>query len=304
MVDTAPAAQRRRNRPDASTGVVAGRRPRVPPAIWLIAPSAVFLTVLFAWPLVSGIAASVHGPNGFTLDYVRRMVADPYFWPSVRNTLLLIVVLIPLQFALAIAMALLIRAKPRFASVHFYIWAIPLAVSDLAAGLVWLAVFTDRGYLNSLLAHLGIEGFAWLSYQNPTTMFIAVLVAELWRATALVFVIIVAGMQAIPRDYEEAAAIFGAGYWDRLRLVTLPLLKPSLQVALILRTILAFQTFAVAQALTGQNFPVMVGETYRWYNDLRNPHVASALAIVIMAASMITAVIYLRVLRDQSREVR
>ena len=71
-------------------------------------------------------------------------------------------------------------------------------------------------------------------------------------------------------------------------------------MALILRTILAFQTFAVAQALTGQDFPLLVGETYRWYTALQNPNVASALALVIMAVSMVTAVIYLKTLRDSS----
>ncbi len=81
----------------------------------------------------------------------------------------------------------------------------------------------------------------------------------------------------------------------------MPLLKPSLQVALILRTIYAFQTFAVAQALTGENFPVLVGETYRWYAFLSNPNVASVWALLIMAVSMVTAFIYLRLLRDTSR---
>lgn len=95
--------------------------------------------------------------------------------------------------------------------------------------------------------------------------------AEIWRATSLVLVIVVSGMQGIPKDYDEAAAVFGASYWQRLWQVTLPLLKPSLQVALILRTILAFQTFAVAQALTGESFPLLVGETYRWYSALNNP---------------------------------
>lgn len=128
--------------------------------------------------------------------------------------------------------------------------------------------------------------------------------AEIWRATSLVLVIVVSGMQGIPKDYDEAAAVFGASYWQRLWQVTLPLLKPSLQVALILRTILAFQTFAVAQALTGESFPLLVGETYRWYSALNNPNVASAYAMVIMAVSMLTAVIYLRALRDQSRTVK
>lgn len=284
--------------PDA----LAGRRPRIPPALWLIAPSVVFMAALLGWPTVSGLIAAFRSDEGFTLDYFTRMVDDRFFWPAVRNTLLLIVVLIPIQFALALAMALLLRAKPRFAGGYFYIWAIPLAISDLAAGLVWLSIFTDQGYLNSFLSHLGIGPVSWLGYDNYASMFSAVLIAELWRATSLVLVIVVAGMQGIPGEYDEAAQVFGATYWQRLRHVTLPLLRPSLQVALILRTILVFQTFAVAQALTGRDFPILVGETYNWYVALRNPNVASALALVILAISMVTALIYLRALRDPSRQ--
>ena len=279
------------------------RGTRRSPALLLIAPSIVFMTLMFAWPMVVGIGQAVTGPSGLTTDNLVRMTGDPYFWSAVRNTLLLIVVLIPLQFALALAMALMLRAKPRLASLYFYIWAVPLALSDLAAGLVWLAIFTDQGYLNTVLAHVGVSPVSWLNYQNYGLMFLAVLLAEVWRATALVFVILVAGLQSIPNDYEEAAGIFGAGPWQRLRYVTLPLLRPSLQVALILRTILAFQTFAVAQALTGQNFPLVVGETYRWSTSLMNPNVAAAIALVVMLVSMATAVAYLRLLRDQSEQV-
>jgi multiple sugar transport system permease protein len=249
--------------------------------------------------MVQGVLLAFRGDQGFTLEFVQRMVTDANFWPAVRNTLLLIVVLIPVQFAFAIAMALLLRAKPRLANVYFFVWAIPLAVSDLAAGLVWLAVLTDRGYLNSLLVGVGLPPVAWLAFDNWTSLFLAVLIAELWRATSLVLVIVVAGLQGIPRDYEEAAAVFGASPWRRLWTVILPLLRPSLQVALILRTILAFQTFAVARALTGENFPVLVGETYRWYVTLQDPGVAAALALVVLVLSMVTSVIYLRTLRSE-----
>ncbi|ADD39892.1 carbohydrate ABC transporter permease [Stackebrandtia nassauensis] len=279
---------------------VAPRRRRIPPVVWLIAPSVLFMAALMGWPTISGLIQAFKTGDGFGFDNFARMAADPFFWPAVRNTLLLIVILIPVQFALALGMALLLRAKPKLSGLYFYIWAIPLAVSDLAAGLVWLSIFTDHGYLNSFLSHLGIDGVNWLSYDSNTSMFFAVFIAELWRATSLVLVIVVAGMQGIPKDYDEAAQVFGASYWQRLRHVTLPLLRPSLQVALILRTILAFQTFAVAQALTGRDFPVLVGETYNWYVALRNPSVASALALVILAISMITAIVYLRALRDPS----
>ncbi|MGF9648256.1 sugar ABC transporter permease [Pseudarthrobacter oxydans] len=277
------------------------RRRRIPPAVLLIAPSVVFMALLLGWPVIQGILQAFRDENGFTLDFVTRMVQDPYFWPAVRNTLLLIVVMIPLQFAFAIGMALMLRTNPRLHKVHFFVWAIPLALSDLAAGLVWLAIFNDRGYLNSALSLFGIEGGSWLAYDNQASMFMCVLIAELWRATSLVLIIVVAGLQGIPKDYDEAAQVFGATFWQRLRHVTLPLLKPSLQVALILRTILAFQTFAVAQALTGQNFPLVVGETYRWYTGLQNPNVAAALALVILVVSMLTSIFYLRALRDKNQ---
>jgi multiple sugar transport system permease protein len=299
----APAAARP-HVPPAGPKARAPRRKGNPAALLLIAPSIVFMTLLFGWPMVSGILQAFGGPDGLTTANFSRMVQDPYFWSSVGNTLLLIVVMIPIQFVLALAMALLIRAKPRGASAYFYIWAIPLAVSDLAAGLVWLTVFTDRGYLNSLLASVGMQPVSWLAYDNYPSMFGAVLIAEVWRATSLVFVIVVAGLQSIPKDYEEAAGVFGASFWNRLWHVTLPLLRPSLQTALILRTILAFQTFAVALALTGQNFPLVVGETYRWYTGLQDPNVASALALVVMAVSMVTAVGYLKLLRDQTEAAR
>jgi multiple sugar transport system permease protein len=263
----------------------------------LLLPSALFMVALFGWPVVSAVQQAFTGGHGGT-DNWRQMVAEPQFWESVRNTLLLIVVLIPLQFVLAVAMALLLAQRLRGRGFYFYVWALPLAVSDLAAGLVWLAIFTDNGYLNSVLGWFGIDPVAWLSYQNTSTMFLTVLVAELWRATSLVLVILVAGMQMIPRDYDEAAQVFGASFWQRLRHVTLPLMRPSIQVALILRTILAFQAFAVAQALTGNEFPLLVGQTYLWFVTLNDAHVASAVALVVLGVSMVTAIGYLFLLRQ------
>jgi multiple sugar transport system permease protein len=273
------------------------KRLRMPTAVWLILPSLIFMAALFLWPLIVGVTSAFTGPDGPSTVYFRRMLDDPYFWQATRNTALLIVVLLPLQFALALTMALLLRQRPRLAGLHFYIWVVPLAISDLAAGLVWLSIFTDRGYLNSALEHLGAGSFSWLSFEHPVTMFLAVVVAELWRATSLVFVILVAGLQGIPRDYDEAAEVFGASYWQRLRHVILPQLRPSLQVALILRTILALEAFAVAQALTGRNLPLLVGETYQWYYTLQNPNVATAIALVVLALSTVAAIGYLRLMR-------
>ncbi|MBF6223364.1 sugar ABC transporter permease [Nocardia abscessus] len=266
----------------------------------LLLPSIVLMTALFGWPLVQGVLEAFRDEHGFTLANWERLFADPYVRTALRNTLLLIGIVVPVQLALAVGMALLMQARPRFAGGHFYLWCLPLAISELAAGLVWLSVFDNRGYLNSLLVGIGVsdDGVQWLSYQNAGTMLLAVVVAEIWRATSLVFVIVVAGVQMIPRDYDEAAQVFGANLWQRMRHVTLPLLGPSLQVALILRTILALQAFAVAQALTGRDFPLLVGETYEWYANLQNPAVASAVSLIVLAISLATAVFYLRAVRQ------
>jgi multiple sugar transport system permease protein len=120
-----------------------------------------------------------------------------------------------------------------------------------------------------------------------------------WRATAIVLVIIVAGLGLIPKEYGEAAEVFGAGPWKRFTRITLPLLKPSLQTALILRTILAFEVFGVVAALAGTNLPVLMGETYNWQFALRERGVAAAYALVILGISIGFTLFFLWALRPK-----
>lgn len=272
--------------------------PRLP--YLLIAPSVVFLLVLFVWPLAETALLALRTPDGsFTTRYLARMAGDLNFGPALRNTLLLVAVVVPLQVMLALGMALMLQKLDRSRMGFVYVWTIPLGVSDLAAGLAWLAIFTDRGYFNTVLNALGlVDGpVSWLSWQNPVALFVCVVIAEIWRATAIVLVILLAGVQAIPKEYHEAAEVFGAGPWTRFRRVTLPLLKPSLQSALILRTVLAFEVFAVVYALAGRDFPVLVGEAYNWQGAYQNSHVASAYALLILALSIGSTLVFLRVLR-------
>jgi multiple sugar transport system permease protein len=272
----------------------------------LLAPAGIFLAIFFVWPMVQALVMGFRDPAGnWTLEYVRRMAGDINFWPAIRDTLLLILAIVPVQMVLALIMALLLNAGLRGTSFWLYAWAVPLAISDLAAGIVWLAIFTDRGYINSLLVSLGLSrtGFAFLSYEHPISIFFVVVIAEAWRATSIVMVILVAGLQVIPKEYSEAAEVFGATGWQRLRHVTLPLLRPSLQVALILRTILAFQVFAVVIALAGRNLPILAGEAYYWYGSYSNPNVAAVYSLLIMLFSVVSTVVYLRMLQSSDAEM-
>jgi len=273
----------------------------------LLLPSLIFLAFFFAWPMVQSFALAFQSGDGqWTLAHIQRMVQDVAFDDALRTTLVLIVAILPLQFILALIMALLMQAQLRGAGLFLYIYAIPLGISDLAAGIIWFSIFTERGYLNSILHGLGLldKPFIWLNYQTPGWLFLAVVLAEVWRATAIVMVILVAGLQSIPRDYLEAAEVFGAGLFDKVRRVILPLLRPSLQVALILRTILAFQVFAVVLALAGRGMSVLASEAYRWYNSYRNPNVAAAYAALIMLLSIVATVLYLRALYTREEAMK
>lgn len=236
----------------------------------------------------------------WTTRFIERMVTDRFFTPALRTTLLLVVLIIPAQFVLAIIMALVIQANPRGSSFFLYIFSIALGVSDLAVGIVWYSIFTQFGFLNSILQGLGLidAPLTYLTAQTRGWIIFAIWLAEVWRATSIVMVIVVSGMQAISTEVLEAAEIFGASLWQRIRHVILPLLKPSLQVALILRTILALQVFAVVIALSGGDIvTVLANETYRQYYDLRNLNIAAAYASLILLLSMISAVFYLRAVR-------
>lgn len=271
----------------------------------LLLPSILFLLIFFAHPMFQAFILAFRGEDDvWSLGYFQTMIRDVAFAPAFKTTLLLLVSIIPLQFSLALIMALLIQAKLKFSGLFLYIYSIPLGISELAAGIVWFAMFTDRGYLNTILTTLGVleKPFIFLSYQNTGWLLFAVIVAEVWRATSIIMVILVAGLQSIPDEYLEAADVFGATLWQKVWRVILPLLRPSIQVALILRTILAFQVFAVALAVAGRGVTLLAAEAYRWYHAYRNPNVASAYAALILVLSIASTALYIWGLRTPEEQ--
>jgi multiple sugar transport system permease protein len=273
----------------------------------LLLPSVIYLGLLILIPMIQALLLAVQADSGeFTTEFLQRMTVDVNFNDAWRNTLLLLILIVPLQIVLALAMALLINSRFRGHGVFLYIYAIPLAISDLAAGILWLAVFTERGYLNTVAQGVGLLQTTpvYLSFENFGGLLTAIVIAESWRATAIVMVILVAGLQLIPRDYFEAADLFGASRIRRTIHVVLPLLRPSLQSALIIRTIFAFQTFAVVLALAGRNMPVIAGEAYSWYANNRNAHLAASYALVLLGLTVVFTIVYLKVLGLREAEVK
>ena len=265
----------------------------------LILPVTIFLGVFFLYPFVLVAQQAFTTGAGFTLDNFTKVTNHWKFSTSFKNTLLLAAAVVPVQLALALLMATMVSNMKKGRDLVLYVWTIPLGISDLAAGIIWLAIFEQSGFLNSMMQGLGFidRPTNLISYQSPVLVFVAIALAEIWRATAIMLVILVAGIGLIPKEYYEAAEVFGAGPWKRFVRITLPLLRPSLSTALVLRVILAFEVFAVVQALGGSLYPVLMGETYKYQFELLNGGAAAAIALIILGISIAATLVILRVLR-------
>ena len=269
----------------------------------LITPAVLFLGLFFIAPLVQTITLSFNG--GGTPDVLGELHSA---WPTtstsgsrIRNTFLLVLTVIPIQLALALAMGMMLQKMERGRDIVLWIWTIPLGVSDLAAGLAWLAIMQNTGYLNTVLFGLGlVDGpTAWLSSESPATLFIAVVLAEVWRSTAVVLVVLVAGLQLIPKEYGEAAEIFGASPWQ-VPQGHAAAAEAEHPVGADPAHRAGLRGLRGGVALGGRNFPVLVGEAYVWQNDNQNYGVAAAYAVLVMTISLAATLVYLCALRTQA----
>lgn len=265
----------------------------------LILPTVAYLGLFFAWPMVQAFELAFRIGEDWTLSPFRTMLDDTNFSQALTFTLLLVGVIVPIQFVLALVMALIANAKIHGRGLFLAVFILPLAISDLAAGLVWQTILTERGYLNTLLTKVGIidQDYIWLDPTKPNNLLIAVVVAELWRSTAFVMVIFLAGLQGIPHEYTEAAEVFGAGFFQRVRQIILPMLKPAIQVALLFRIIFAFEAFAVIIAITGRAKTTLATEAWRWQAEYFDSHVAAAYSALILVLSLVSAGLVVFLLR-------
>jgi multiple sugar transport system permease protein len=269
----------------------------------LILPALAYLTVFIGYPIVGTFQLSFTSDKGW-LGNFKYVFSSKDFQNAFLNTLILGAVVIPIQFVLAILFALLVNKKWRGYRTLLYIIAAPLALSDVTAALISYSIFAPNGYLNKILLSLNwIERpLYFFGYMFKSREFLVIVLTEVWRATPLVFVILLAGLQSINAEYLEAADVFGFSSWKKFFKITLPLLKPSIVSALLIRTLFAFQIFGVVWLLAGRDIPVLAGETFYWYVLRNNRHVASTYALVIAVLTFIVGWFYIGTIRSKHLE--
>ena len=183
-----------------------------------------------------------------TANFV-RLWGDADFWAALHHTLYFIAGYLPLVLLAGLGVALALNAPLRgigFIRTSFFL---PVVSSWVAVALLWSWLFNPRyGLINYLLSLIGITGPGWL--YDPQWAMPAVILTSVWKDLRFVMVIFLAGLQAIPRDYYEAAALDGAGVWGQLRFITLPLLGPTTFFVTIISLINSFQVFDQVWVMT------------------------------------------------------
>ena len=264
---------------------------------FLILPTLAYMVFFIGYPLVQGIMLAFFDEKGrFTLENVNYLLYGPgsLFWDALKYTILLAAVIIPIQVSIAFGLALLFNLRFPGKNASLYTVILPLTISDVAAGLIWYVMLGQYGFFNKILMNLGIISHPIIFFGIKDMEFIAIVITEIWRATAIVFIIIYAGLQMISHEYYEAAEVFGATTWQRFRYIVFPLLLPSLQAALIIRTLFAFQIFGVVWTLAGRDIPVLAGEAYYAQTELLRPGVASLYALIIAGLSIAVGALYIK----------
>lgn len=271
----------------------------------LFLPTLVFLAVFVGYPLIKTLGLIFIAESGkLSLGHFRRLVQDSTFWKSLKFTFLFLCAIVPLQVLIAFLLALFVNRRFKGYMTVLYIIALPLALSDVSAALLSYNIFASHGFLNKILLKLGIVETPILFFglgMNIRAFWVIVL-TEVWRATPLVFVILLAGLQVISKDYLEAADVFGFNRLQKFFHLTLPLVMPSLQSALLIRTLFAFQIFGVVWLLAGRDLPVLAGEAYYNQANLFNPPIAASYGFIIALACTLISWIYITVLRSKHLE--
>lgn len=258
-------------------------------------PLGLYLVAFTFIPVASTLLLAFRDPDGnWSLQAFGAVRAHFQFGEAVVNTLVITGVSLSLELCLGLVLAVLLSDRFRARGVARVLLLIPLGMPTIVAASAMRYVFGSVGYLNEGLYRLGLAsvpidwtGSRWLAL-------LTVSVADAWKVTPLVMLILLAGLQAIPREVYEAAHTDGAGRWRQFWSITLPLLRPALSMALIIRGVDAFRIFALPLALVGRHLPVLSTYAYVEYMEYGNPHTAAASSTLLLFMIITTVVAYLR----------
>jgi len=273
----------------------------VVPALGVIVLVALFPLAWTAWESLHlhDLRMPWRGHPFVGLANYAEALGDGRFWAAMGHTAFFTAATVGLELVLGLVLALAMNRAFRGRSLVRAAVLLPWAVPTVVAALLWRFMFgTQGGIANALLSKVGVVDASFVWFIHERAAWVPVILADVWKMTPFVALLLLAGLQNIDASLYEAAKIDGAGAWDRFRYVTLPLLKPAILVTLVFRTLDAFRVFDLVYVLTGGG-PGTATEPIALYTfdallrDLRFGY-GSALSMIIFLVTFGLAVLYIR----------
>lgn len=261
--------------------------------IAMVAPFALYVLFFMFVPVVQSIYLSfvLEGTQNFTLDNYRTIFNRSQFNDAFINTLGITGIGVTMEMVFGMIIALMLARAFKGRGLFRSIVLIPLGVPTLVAGAAMLYFIGFNGYFNEILLDLGIIDVPIYWQQSGLRGMFVIAISDVWKATPLVALILLAGLESIPEDVYEAAEVDGANGWQKFAHHTLPLLMPSITMALLLRAIDAFRIFDIAMVIAGQSIPVMSSFVYFDYRA-GNTNTASAAAVILLLMIVVFVIAY------------
>ena len=268
-----------------------------------IAPVLIYYAFFWLYPVIEIVVGSFRNVNGrLTLYNYIYIIKDPTFLRSLFNTFFIVIVSVTLEFVLAFGLALLINVKFKGSGVFLFIAMIPMALPAVAVGAIWSSGFATYGWLNSVLYYLGlIEKTGKIPFLagGEISSMILIIIIDAWQVIPFMMIILLAGMQNLQEEMKEAGYIFGGGKLTVLRTITIPLLKPTITTALILRIISAIQIWLIIVMLYGfQRLPVLLEEVVYYVDESHSPEffrIGMAYTVIVSLLVSLISMVYLKV---------
>ncbi|MBA3405173.1 MAG: sugar ABC transporter permease [Gemmatimonadaceae bacterium] len=274
----------------------------------LVAPALGVIALIAIFPLAWTVWESLHmhelrmpwlGNPFVGLDNYAEIARDPRFWAALGHTVFFTITSITIELILGLFLALAMNRAYRGRGIVRAAILVPWAIPTVVAALLWRFMFeSESGIANALLVDAGILDQPIVWFIQTATAWVPVILADVWKTTPFVALLLLAGLQNIDLTLYEAAAVDGANGWWQLRHITLPLLKPAILVTLIFRTLDGFRVFDLIYVLTGggpgtSTEPVALYTFNALLQNLRFGY-GSALSVVIFAITFGLALLYVK----------
>lgn len=274
----------------------------------LIAPTVAVLVALSIYPLFYSVKISLQTGSGesvrWTFANFARLASDKFFLEALAHTFIYAAVALTFEFLLGLGLAIMLDRSLRGRTLFRSALLIPMMLPPVVVGVVWrLMLNPDFGAVNGTLKSAGVntEALTWTA--SPALALASVIAVDVWQWTPFMFLVLLAGLQAIPQEPYEAAVIDGSSTWQTFRHVTLPLLKPAILIALLLRTMDLLRVFDQIFILTqgGPGFSTETVSLYIYRTAFRffDFGYAAAMSFVLLLLTNIVSVGYIRLLQRQ-----